>query len=113
MAALWATNEQQRDVSYRVMAQQLSDLDALKADVQLEQAADILFALLSFEMYSVFTTTRAWTPQHGNSGPSTPSTPSCSVDPLKHGRSGLLDFPGAVTRVHVRSRSAGLLAGQT
>jgi AcrR family transcriptional regulator len=63
MAALWATNEQQRDISYRLMARQLSDLDAFKADVELEQAADILFALLSLEMYSVFTTTRRWTPQ--------------------------------------------------
>src|SRR4051794_18185609 len=63
MAALWATNEQQRDISYRVMAQQLSDLGALKADVQLEQATDILFALLSSDMYSVLTTTRRWTPQ--------------------------------------------------
>ncbi len=63
MAALWATNEQQRDISYRVMAQQLADLDALRADVHLEQAADVLFALLSFEMYSVLTTTRRWTPQ--------------------------------------------------
>jgi len=63
MAALWATNEQQRDISYRVMAKQLSDLGALKANVPLEQAADILFTLLSFEMYSVFTTTRSWAPQ--------------------------------------------------
>jgi hypothetical protein len=63
MAALWATNEQQRDVSYRVMAQQLSDLNAFKADVQLERAADILFALLSLEMDSVVTTTRRWTRQ--------------------------------------------------
>jgi AcrR family transcriptional regulator len=63
MAAIWATNEQQRDISYRVMAQQLCDLGALKADVQLEQAADILYTLLSFEIYSVLTTTRGWTPQ--------------------------------------------------
>ena len=63
MAALWATNEQQRDISYRLMAQQLSDLGAIKPDVQLDQAADILYALLSFEIYSLFTTTRKWTPQ--------------------------------------------------
>lgn len=63
MAVLWATNEQQRDISYRMMAQQLADGGALKADIQVEQAADVLFALLSLEMYLVFTTTRRWTPQ--------------------------------------------------
>jgi AcrR family transcriptional regulator len=63
MAALWATNEQQRAISYRVMAQQLADLGALKPHIQLEQAADILFALLSLEIYLLFTTTRRWTPE--------------------------------------------------
>lgn len=63
MAVLWATNERQRDISYRMMAQQLADGGALKADIQVEQATDVLFALLSFEIYLVFTTTRRWTPQ--------------------------------------------------
>jgi len=63
MAVLWATNERQRDISYRMMAQQLADGGALKADIQVEQATDVLFALLSFEIYLVFTTTRKWTPQ--------------------------------------------------
>jgi AcrR family transcriptional regulator len=63
MAVLWATNEQQRAISYQMMAQQLADGGALKADIPIEQAADVLFALLSLEMYLVFTTTRSWTPQ--------------------------------------------------
>jgi AcrR family transcriptional regulator len=63
VAALWATNEQQRSLSYQVMAQQLADQGALKSDGGVEQAADVLFALLSLEMFLVFTTTRRWTPE--------------------------------------------------
>jgi len=88
MAALWAANEQQRDISYRVMAQQLSDLGALEADVQ----------LTSSSRSSAPRCTRCSPPpadgprNNGNSGPSTPSAPPCSVDPLESGSSGLWTF---------------------
>lgn len=63
MAELWAMNERQRDISYRLMADQLAMRDALKDDVPIEQAADVIFAVLSLEMYLLFTSTRKWAPQ--------------------------------------------------
>src|SRR6478735_4095503 len=54
MADLWATNEQQRDISYRLMAQQLTDRGALKADIPVDEAADVIYAMLSLEAYLLF-----------------------------------------------------------
>lgn len=61
MASQWAINEQQRDTAYRLLAQLLDDRGALKPDMSVDEAADIIFALLSIELYLLFTATRGWT----------------------------------------------------
>jgi len=63
MADLWATNEQQRDISYRLMAQQLIDRGALKADIPVDEAADVIYAMLSLEAYLLFIVSRKWAPE--------------------------------------------------
>ena len=62
MADQWATNEQQRDTAYRVLAQLLADRGALKPDIPVDEAIDIIFALLSIELYLLLIT-RGWTPE--------------------------------------------------
>jgi AcrR family transcriptional regulator len=63
MADQWATNEQQRDTAHRLLAQLLADRGALKPDISVDDATDIIFALLSIELYLLLTATRGWTPE--------------------------------------------------
>jgi len=63
MAAQWATNEQQRDAAYRLLAQLFAERGALKQDISVDAATDIIFALLSIELYLLLTVTRGWTPE--------------------------------------------------
>jgi len=63
MADQWAINEQQRDTAYRLLAQLLADRGALKPDISVDEATDIIFALLSIELYLLLTATRGWTPE--------------------------------------------------
>jgi AcrR family transcriptional regulator len=62
MAALWETIQQQRLSDFRVFTQLLADKQALGPDLAAEQAADIIFCLLSPELYLSFTAQRGWTP---------------------------------------------------
>jgi AcrR family transcriptional regulator len=64
MAAQWETNERQRAVAFGVLAQLLADRGVLKPGMSVNEATDIVFALLSTEVYLLFTTTRGWTPAH-------------------------------------------------
>jgi hypothetical protein len=41
----------------------LADRAALRADISVDQATDIIFGLLSLELYLLFTVTRGWSPQ--------------------------------------------------
>ena len=61
MAEQWATNERQRDTAYRLLAQLFADRDALQPDISVDEATDIIFALMSIELYLLLTTTRGWT----------------------------------------------------
>jgi AcrR family transcriptional regulator len=63
MAAQWSTNEQQRLSAFNTLAQLLADRDALKPGLSVAEAADVIFALLSPELYLVLTTRRSWTTQ--------------------------------------------------
>ncbi|HEY5858288.1 MAG TPA: helix-turn-helix domain-containing protein [Aldersonia sp.] len=63
MADQWATNQQQTDTANRLFAQLLADRGALKPDLSVDEATDIVFALLSIELYLLLTGTRGWTPQ--------------------------------------------------
>lgn len=62
MAALWDTIQQQRLADFRVFAQLLAGKQALRPDLALEHATDIIFCLVSPEVYLSFTAQRGWTP---------------------------------------------------
>ncbi|HWG11654.1 MAG TPA: helix-turn-helix domain-containing protein [Streptosporangiaceae bacterium] len=61
-AAQWDTNEQQRMTAFRVLAQMLADRRALQPGVPVDEAADIIFALVSIELYLLLTVNRGWAP---------------------------------------------------
>jgi AcrR family transcriptional regulator len=61
MAAQWAANEAQTASAFRVLAEQLDAMDALRVPV--EEAVDILCAFSGLEMYLLLAA-RGWTPQH-------------------------------------------------
>lgn len=60
MAEQWATNESQTAAAFRVLAQQLDAMRALRVPV--DEATDILCALSGLGMYLVLAD-RGWTPQ--------------------------------------------------
>jgi AcrR family transcriptional regulator len=60
MAAQWAANEAETASAFRVLAEQLDDLQALRVSVQ--EATDILCALSGLSMYLVLAD-RGWTDQ--------------------------------------------------
>src|ERR1700730_1537821 len=62
MAAQWETNQRQRLTAYRAIAQQLADKQALRPGLSVQEAADIIFALVSLEVYGLLTAERGWTP---------------------------------------------------
>ena len=46
------------------LAQQLADKRALRPGLSLQEAADIIFTLVSLEVYLLLTAERGWTPAH-------------------------------------------------
>jgi AcrR family transcriptional regulator len=62
MAAQWQSAQQQRLSDFRVFAQLLAGKQALRPDLETQQATDILFCLLSPELYLLCTAERGWTP---------------------------------------------------
>jgi AcrR family transcriptional regulator len=62
MAAQWQTNQRQRLTAYRAFAQQFADKQALRPGLSVQEAADIIFALVSLEVYFLLTAERGWTP---------------------------------------------------
>ena len=61
MAALWQASQQQRLADFTAFTQLLAGKQALRQDLALEHAADILFCLVSPEVYLSFTAQRGWT----------------------------------------------------
>jgi AcrR family transcriptional regulator len=61
MAAQWTSNEQQRATAFRVLAQQLADRSALTPGMTVDDATDIIIALLSIEIYLLLAA-RGWSP---------------------------------------------------
>jgi AcrR family transcriptional regulator len=59
MAGQWHANERQRATAYRVLAQQLDDRHALMPDVSVDDATDIVIALVSIEVYLILAA-RGW-----------------------------------------------------
>jgi AcrR family transcriptional regulator len=62
MAAQWQANQRQRLTAYRAFAQQFADKQALRPGLPVQEAADIIFALVSLEVYFLLTAERGWTP---------------------------------------------------
>jgi AcrR family transcriptional regulator len=63
MAEQWTTNESQRLTAFRELATLLDDRGDLRADLDVEQATDLVFALNSVEVYLLLTRGRGWTTQ--------------------------------------------------
>lgn len=61
MAEQWSTNESQRLTAFRELATLLDDRGDLRADLDVEQATDLVFALNSVEVYLLLTRSRGWT----------------------------------------------------
>ena len=62
MAAQWTTNQHQRLTAHRHVADVLANKGGLRPSLSIEEVGDILFALLSPEVYVLFTNERGWTP---------------------------------------------------
>ncbi|MFI7705535.1 helix-turn-helix domain-containing protein [Nonomuraea sp. NPDC049480] len=63
MAAQWETNQGQRYIAHHTLAGQLADKQALRPDLSAEEAADVIFTMVSFEVYHLLTVVRGWTPE--------------------------------------------------
>jgi AcrR family transcriptional regulator len=63
MAAQWATNQDQRLIAHRRLAEVLADKGGLRPELSVEKAADIIFTLLSPEVFVLLTNDRGWTPE--------------------------------------------------
>jgi AcrR family transcriptional regulator len=62
MATQWDVNQQQRFTAHHTLAQQLADKHGLRQGMSVAKAADIIFALLSLDVYLLLTVERNWTP---------------------------------------------------
>lgn len=54
------TNKQQTLQAHRVLAEHLADRDALRADLTVEAAGEVLYALVSLELYVLLTDELGW-----------------------------------------------------
>jgi len=63
MAEQWRVNEEQRYIAHRSLAELLAAKgDALRRGLTVDEAADVLFTLLSPEVYLLLTAVRDWPP---------------------------------------------------
>jgi AcrR family transcriptional regulator len=62
MAALWQISQQQRLADFVAFTQLLAGKQALRPDLTVQHATDIIFCLVSPEVYLSFTAQRGWTP---------------------------------------------------
>ena len=62
MAAQWRTNEEQRAVAFRLLAEQLAERDALRPGLTVDDATDVILALHGPEVFLVLAA-RGWSPQ--------------------------------------------------
>ena len=63
MAAQWEINQQERHTAHRALAEILDAKGALRPGLAVGEAADILFALVSLEIYVLLTVERGWAPE--------------------------------------------------
>ena len=63
MAEQWQANEKQRYIAHRSLAEQLAAKgDVLRPGLTVDDAADVIFTLLSPEVYLLLTAVRGWPP---------------------------------------------------
>jgi AcrR family transcriptional regulator len=62
MAAQWQTNRDQTYTAQRTVVRWLADKHALRPGLSVDRAADIVFGLVSIDLYLLFTVERGWTP---------------------------------------------------
>jgi len=62
MAEQWTTNREQRLVAMRLLAELVADRGRLKPGLTIASATDVIYTLLSIEVYSLLTADRAWSP---------------------------------------------------
>jgi AcrR family transcriptional regulator len=62
MAEQWRTNQHQRYLAHRTLAEILAAKKALSPGLTVQSAADIIFTLLSPEVYLLLTGERGWSP---------------------------------------------------
>jgi hypothetical protein len=63
MAEQWRVNEGQRYIAHRSLAELLAAKgDALRPGLTVDEAADVIFTLLSPEVYLLLTAVRGWPP---------------------------------------------------
>jgi AcrR family transcriptional regulator len=63
MAAQWATDQEHRHTAQLMLAETLESKGALRPGLSVDEAADVLFALNSLEIYVLLTVDRGWTPE--------------------------------------------------
>ncbi|WP_051062818.1 TetR/AcrR family transcriptional regulator [Ilumatobacter nonamiensis] len=61
MAAQWDTNQQQRVVAHRALAEALDAKNGLRDGIGVDEATDVLYSLMSPEMYGLLVGDRNWT----------------------------------------------------
>jgi AcrR family transcriptional regulator len=62
MAEQWTTNREQRVVAMRLLADLVADRGRLKPGLSVTTATDVIYTLLSIEVYSLLTADRGWSP---------------------------------------------------
>jgi hypothetical protein len=67
MAAQWDINQQQRRTAHRMFAEHLAERGALRPDLIVQEATDIVFALISLELYVLLTSECGWTDERWRS----------------------------------------------
>jgi AcrR family transcriptional regulator len=73
MAEQWQTNQHQRYLAHRTLTEILAAKKALRPGLTVQNAADIIFTLLSPEVYLLLTAERGWSPHNGSAGSPAPS----------------------------------------
>ncbi|GAB3399001.1 TetR/AcrR family transcriptional regulator [Flindersiella endophytica] len=62
LATQWQVNQEQRFLAHRTLAELLDAKQALRSDLSVKEAADILFTVVSLEVYQLLTVERGWSP---------------------------------------------------